>query len=104
MSQDFPPELVQALRKAKRVTVLTGAGISAESGVPTFRDPQDGLWSRFRPEDLANAAAFRRDPRLVWDWYQWRRRTIAAAGPNAGHLALVRFESRLPAFTLITQN
>jgi NAD-dependent deacetylase len=104
MSQDFPAELVQALRKAARVTVLTGAGISAESGVPTFRDPQDGLWSRFRPEDLANAAAFRRDPKLVWDWYEWRRRAIAAAGPNAGHLALLRFEARLPGFTLVTQN
>jgi len=104
MSADFPQELVHALRAARQVTVLTGAGISAESGVPTFRDPQSGLWSRFRPEDLANAAAFRRDPKLVWDWYAWRRRTIAAAGPNAGHLALVRMEQQVPGFALITQN
>jgi NAD-dependent deacetylase len=104
MSADFPQELVHALRAARRVTVLTGAGISAESGVPTFRDPQSGLWSRFRPEDLANATAFRRDPQLVWDWYEWRRRTIAAAGPNAGHLALARMETRVPEFSLITQN
>ncbi len=104
MSADFPQELVHALRAARLVTVLTGAGISAESGVPTFRDPQSGLWSRFRPEDLANEAAFRRDPKLVWDWYEWRRRTIAAAGPNAGHMALVRMERKIPDFTLITQN
>jgi len=104
MSADFPQELVHALRAARQVTVLTGAGISAESGVPTFRDPQSGLWSRFRPEDLANAAAFRRDPKLVWDWYEWRRRTIEAAGPNAGHLALVRMEKQVPGFALITQN
>ena len=104
MSQKFPPELIQMLRNAKRVTVLTGAGISAESGIPTFRDPQDGLWTRFRPEDLANAAAFRRDPKLVWDWYAWRRRAAEAAEPNAGHLALARMETRVPEFVLITQN
>lgn len=104
MSPSFPPELIQALRKAQNVAVLTGAGISAESGVPTFRDPQDGLWSRFRPQDLASAAAFQRDPKLVWDWYAWRRRIIAGVGPNAGHRALLKFESRIPEFTLITQN
>ena len=104
MTERFPPELIKALREARHVTVLTGAGISAESGVPTFRDPQDGLWSRFRPEDLATKAAFNRDPKLVWNWYEWRRRLIRQAKPNAGHLALVRMESLLPRFSLITQN
>jgi NAD-dependent deacetylase len=102
--EKFPPELIQALRQSRHVAVLTGAGISAESGIPTFRDPQDGLWSRFRPEDLATRAAFQRDPQLVWRWYEWRRRLIRQAGPNPGHLALVRMESLLPAFSLITQN
>ena len=104
MSQQFPPELIQALRKAERVAVLTGAGISAENGLPAFRDPQDGLWSRFRPQDLANAAAFRKDPKLVWDWYAWRRRAAMAVQPNAGHIALARMEALVPKLTLITQN
>lgn len=102
--QPFPEEVVRILRQAHQVVVLTGAGISAESGVPTFRDPQDGLWSRFRPQDLATRAAFERDPRLVWNWYQWRRRLIRQAQANAGHLALVRMEALLPGFTLVTQN
>ena len=100
----FPEELIRALRQARKVVVLTGAGISAESGIPTFRDPQDGLWSRFRPQDLATREAFERDPRLVWNWYEWRRRLVRQARPNPGHLALVRMESLLPDFTLVTQN
>ena len=100
----IPPQLLEILRKAKRVAVLTGAGISADSGIPTFRDPQHGLWSRFRPEDLANAEAFRRDPKLVWGWYQWRRRAIEGARPNPAHDALVTLEHRVPSFMLITQN
>lgn len=103
-NQAFPDELVRGLREARQVVVLTGAGISAESGIPTFRDPQDGLWSRFRPQDLATRVAFERDPKLVWNWYQWRRRLIRQARANAGHLALVRLESLLPGFTLLTQN
>lgn len=91
------------LREARAIAVLTGAGISAESGIPTFRGP-GGLWRNFRPEDLATPKAFERDPRLVWEWYLWRRRLIAAAQPNAGHLALVELEQRTPRFTLITQN
>ncbi|MBP6671290.1 MAG: hypothetical protein KA180_17680, partial [Gemmatimonadales bacterium] len=75
------------LAEAPRVLVLTGAGISAESGVPTFRGPE-GLWKDFRPEDLATPEAFARDPRLVWEWYGWRRGLVAACAPNAGHLAL----------------
>jgi NAD-dependent deacetylase len=82
---------------------LTGAGISAESGVPTFRGAE-GLWRTYRAEDLATPDAFRRDPRLVWEWYLWRRSRIAAARPNPGHLALARFETRLRQFTLLTQN
>jgi len=87
-----------------RVLVLTGAGVSAESGVPTFRDAQTGLWARFRPEELATAAPFRRDPKLVWDWYEWRRGLVAQAAPNAGHRALARLEGLVPGFTLVTQN
>jgi len=104
MSQQFPSELIQLLRKAERVTVLTGAGILSESSLPAYRDPQDGLWSRFRPQDLANAAAFRKDPGLVWGWYAWRRRAAMAAEPNAGHVALARMETLVPKFVLITQN
>ncbi len=101
---DFPPPLVAALRKARRVAVLTGAGISAESGIPTFRDAQSGLWSRFRAEDLATVAAFERDPQLVWDWYAMRRELVVAAAPNPGHVALAAIAAHIPELTLITQN
>lgn len=96
--------MTDLLAKAQRVTVLTGAGVSAESGVPTFREAQTGLWARFQPEDLATPTAFRRNPKLVWDWYAWRRELVAAAEPNPAHLALVEMEKRVPQFTLITQN
>ena len=85
------------------MAVLTGAGISAESGIPTFRGA-GGLWKEHKPEELATAEAFARDPRLVWEWYNWRREAIAKAAPNAGHRALVQLEIRKPRFTLITQN
>ena len=85
------------------MAVLTGAGISAESGVPTFRGT-GGLWKEHKPEELATAEAFAKDPRLVWEWYNWRREIIAKAQPNAGHRALVQLEIRKPRFTLITQN
>ncbi len=100
----IPEKLVEILRNARRVTALTGAGISAESGIPTFRDAQTGLWAQYRPEDLATSQAFQRDPRLVWDWYAWRRQLVAQAEPNPGHYALAEMELRVPAFTLITQN
>lgn len=100
----IPSELVAQLRHAKSVAVLTGAGISAESGVPTFRDAQTGLWARYNPEELATPQAFRRNPRLVWEWYEWRRQLVSQAEPNPGHLALVEMERRVPRFTLITQN
>jgi NAD-dependent deacetylase len=85
------------------IAVLTGAGISAESGVPTFRGP-GGLWRTFRAEELATPEAFRRDPRLVWEWYGWRREVIAACRPNAAHLVLAEMERRAADFTLVTQN
>ena len=83
--------------------MLTGAGISAESGIPTFRGP-GGLWKEYKPEDLATPEAFARDPKLVWEWYNWRRELIAKAAPNAAHHALVEIEKRKARFTLITQN
>ncbi|HEX7897110.1 MAG TPA: NAD-dependent deacylase [Planctomycetota bacterium] len=95
---------VRALvREARSVVVMTGAGISAESGVPTFRGP-GGLWKNFKPEELATPEAFERDPRLVWEWYDWRRGLIGAAKPNLGHYALVTLEKRVPEFALVTQN
>lgn len=93
----------QRLAEAESIAVLTGAGISAESGIPTFRGA-GGLWRNFRPEDLATPEAFGRDPRTVWEWYLWRRGLIDATGPNAGHRALVALEQQRPRFTLITQN
>jgi NAD-dependent deacetylase len=91
------------LRDSRRVAALTGAGVSAESGVPTFRGP-GGLWRQRRPEDLATPEAFARDPVLVWEWYAWRRGLIAGVEPNPAHHALVRLERSTPEFTLITQN
>lgn len=88
---------------SQRVVALTGAGISAESGVPTFRG-QDGLWRQYRAVDLATPEAFARDPRLVWEFYQWRRQLLQPLKPNPAHLALAALERRLPHFTLITQN
>lgn len=96
-------ELVKRLRPDARITVLTGAGVSAASGVPTFRGA-DGLWKNFRPETLATADAFSRDPKLVWEWYAWRRARIASCEPNAAHHALADWSRRFPNFTLITQN
>jgi NAD-dependent deacetylase len=100
------PGLEQArdwLTRAASLAVLTGAGISAESGVPTFRGA-GGLWKDHKPEDLATPEAFARDPRLVWEWYNWRREQLAQAQPNAAHRALVKLEIRIANFTLITQN
>ncbi len=91
------------LREAASVVVLTGAGISAESGVPTFRG-SGGLWRNYRPEDLATPEAFARRPELVWEWYDWRRSLIARAQPNPGHQALAELERRKQAFLLVTQN
>ncbi|MBK7983725.1 MAG: NAD-dependent deacylase [Candidatus Competibacteraceae bacterium] len=100
----IPTELVSRLRAARRVAVLTGAGISAESGVPTFREAQTGLWAQYNPEELATPDAFRRNPKLVWEWYAWRQARVRQAEPNTGHRALVDMERRFAEFTLITQN
>lgn len=99
-----PPGALSALRDAQHVFVLTGSGISAESGVPTFRDAQSGLWSKYDPLELATPDAFRSDPALVWRWYRWRRQLVARAAPNPGHLALVSLARLVPQFTLVTQN
>jgi NAD-dependent deacetylase len=100
----FPAELLDTLRVATRITVLTGAGISAESGIPTFREAQTGLWAQYDPTELATPDAFRRNPKLVWDWYAWRRTLVGQAAPNPGHYALAEMEKRVPGFSLITQN
>lgn len=100
----IPTDLATCLRESRRVAALTGAGISAESGVPTFRDAQTGIWARFDPRDLATPGAFARDPKRVWDWYQWRRERVAQAKPNAGHAALAEIDRRVPEFLLATQN
>lgn len=90
-------------KPSSKIAVLTGAGVSAESGIPTFRS-NGGYWREYRFEDLATPEGFARDPKFVWTWYEERRRTIAAARPNAGHFALAEMEKRVAAFTLITQN
>jgi NAD-dependent deacetylase len=96
--------VIDALREATRVVVLTGAGVSAESGVPTFRDNQTGLWQNFEAAELATPSAFRRDPSLVWGWYEWRRMTVLRAQPNAAHRAIAKMAEFVPTFTLVTQN
>ncbi len=98
----IPDSLVSRLRDARRLTILTGAGVSAASGVPTFRGT-DGLWRSFRPEDLATAAAFRRDPSLVWEWYHWRRERIAGCEPNPAHRVIAEWSMR-DGCRVLTQN
>jgi NAD-dependent deacetylase len=97
-------DLIDELKTARHVVVLTGAGISAESGVPTFREAQTGLWANYNPQELATPEAFKHNPKLVWDWYTWRRELAANAQPNPGHLALARMEALVPNLTVITQN
>lgn len=99
----FPIELRNVLKNARNLAVLTGAGISAESGVPTFRSP-DGIWAKFKPEELANINAFMRNPDLAWEWYQHRRKIVSDAQPNAGHLALVALEQYFEKMQIATQN
>lgn len=92
------------LRSASHITVLTGAGVSAESGIPTFRDALTGLWARYRPEDLATPEAFERDPATVWSWYAERRAAVRSAAPNGAHTAIARLARLVPRLTLATQN
>ena len=100
----FSPAMIAALQQASHIAVLTGAGISAESGIPTFREAQTGLYAQYNPQELASPEGFRKNPKLVWEWYSWRRSIVTAANPNPGHKALVAMEQRTPNFTLITQN
>lgn len=101
---EIPHVLFERLRSASRVVALTGAGASEESGIPTFRDPQTGLWAKYDPMVLATAEAFERNPKLVWDWYEWRRGVRRETKPNAGHYALAEMQELLPQLIVITQN
>lgn len=107
MEVDFGSEHARAglaLRAASSVVVFTGAGVSAESGVPTFRDKLTGLWSKYDPRQLDTPEAYRSDPALVWGWYEWRRALVAASTPNPAHRAIAEIEHHAPSFTLVTQN
>lgn len=104
MSAAFPPDLLKELRDARHIAVLSGSGVSAESGIPTFRDALTGLWAQFDPEELATPEAFERNPALVWEWYAFRRALVIGARPNPAHLALAEMQRRAPEFTLVTQN
>lgn len=103
-ANEFPAQLINIIRNAEHISVLTGSGVSAASGVPTFRDAQTGLWAQYRPEELATPEAFQRDPKLVWQWYAMRRELIRQAEPNAAHRALAQMQQHVPRLTLITQN
>ncbi|OGP55807.1 MAG: NAD-dependent deacylase [Deltaproteobacteria bacterium RBG_13_52_11] len=103
VAMELIDSVIAAFDRAKKIVVLTGAGISAESGVPTFRG-EDGLWRRYRAEELATPAAFEANPQLVWEWYDWRRGIIGKAEPNPGHKAIAEMERIFPSFSLITQN
>lgn len=92
------------LRTATLAAVLTGAGVSKESGIPTFREAQTGLWARYDPQQLATPEAFRRDPQLVWEWYAYRRELLRSARPNPGHGAISELELRVPRVVVLTQN
>jgi len=100
----FNEELLDCIRKAQHVVVFTGAGVSAESGIPTFRDAQTGLWTEYDAETLASPEGFRADPALVWGWYEWRRMRALHAQPNLAHLAIAELAERVPRLTLVTQN
>jgi len=95
---------VEWLVNAHRVMVFTGAGVSAESGIPTFRDPLTGFWAKFNPAQLATATAFRNDPAMVWGWYEWRRAQVALARPNKAHLAIAALAQHVPELVVVTQN
>lgn len=96
--------VAQKLRGVERTVVLTGAGVSQESGVPTFRDALTGLWATFNPQELATREAFQRNPKMVWDWYEYRRAMLKQVEPNAGHRAIAAMEAIIPRVTVVTQN
>ncbi len=101
------PEIARAAKlisRARRLVVLTGAGVSKESGIPTFREAQDGLWARYDPLEMASAEGFLRNPKLVWEWYEYRFGMVKQARPNAGHLAIAALEQLIPKVTVVTQN
>jgi NAD-dependent deacetylase len=100
----MPSHLIKQLASARRAVVLTGAGVSAESGVLTFREAQSGLWAKFKPEQLATPEAFRFDPKRVWEWYAWRRAKLTSVAPNPAHRALAELEQIVPQCVLVTQN
>ncbi|NUQ01884.1 MAG: NAD-dependent protein deacylase, partial [Armatimonadetes bacterium] len=100
----FPDWLLDALRDARHVAVVTGAGASAESDVPTFRDSPGSIWAGFKPEEVATREAFRRNPKMVWEWYALRRELLQRVQPNPGHAALAALEQHCPRVSLITQN
>ena len=100
---DISNELIDVIKKSKDVVVLTGAGVSAESGISTFRDPE-GLWTKFNPMELASMDGFMSNPDLVWEWYNYRRKIVNEVEPNPGHIAIAQMEKIFPKFTLITQN
>jgi NAD-dependent deacetylase len=104
MESVLPPGAAELLGQARRIVAFTGAGISAESGVPTFRDDLTGLWARFDAQRLATPEAFHADPDLVWGWYEWRRARVCRAQPNPGHLAVAAIEAMVPGSVVITQN
>ena len=97
-------EAAQAIQAAERIVILTGAGVSKESGVPTFRDAMEGLWAQYDPQQLATPFAFMEDPKLVWDWYEWRRELVRRAAPNPGHLAIAKLHDFKDTVHVITQN
>lgn len=103
-AEQLPHGLLELLSERPKIFVLTGAGVSAESGLQTFRDKRTGLWAQFDPRRLATADAFVQDAALVWGWYEWRRQELLKAQPNAGHDALAALQSQFPSFTLVTQN
>lgn len=100
----FDPVMIERLHRAQHVIVFTGAGVSQESGIPTFRDTMTGLWSNFNPEELATPEAFQKQPDLVWGWYEWRRKAVMTSVPNQAHMAIAAIENKVPKLTLVTQN
>ncbi|MFB1012092.1 MAG: NAD-dependent deacylase [Thiopseudomonas sp.] len=104
MQAYIPQPVMDAVQQARHLVIFTGAGVSAESGVHTFRDALTGLWARFDPAQLATPDAFMRDPALVWGWYEWRRQLLLKVQPNAAHHAIARLQRGLPGVTVITQN